>query len=125
MQASLIGVSSMVNGSHVVSACSWRSHERPVGVVPRRGSTRKSYSASQEWRQANPTFDEVQLDEEYYADLGISADELADQLSFLASDTDPEGEDLTPDSLLQSQEGSSFLLDEEMNVDAWGPQVGA
>ena len=85
-----------------------------------------SYTSTQEWREANPGFDEVQLDEEYYESLGITADELTDQLSFLASDTDPEGYDMSPEQLAQAQTGSaSFLLDEDMDTDAWGPKVCA
>jgi hypothetical protein len=84
------------------------------------------YSGAQDWKQANPNFDEIELDEEYYQSLGITEDELADQLSFLASDTDPEGQDLSSDQLSQAQAStSSFLMDEEMDTDAWGPKVSA
>lgn len=82
------------------------------------------YTGAQDWRQANPNFDEIQLDEEYYQSLGFTEDELADQLSFLASDADPEGQDLSSEQLSQtSASTSSFLMDEEMDTDAWGPKV--
>ena len=83
------------------------------------------YTGAQDWKQANPNFDEIQLDEEYYQSLGISEDELADQLSFLASDTDPEGQDLSSEISQASASASSFLMDEEMDTDAWGPKVSA
>ena len=84
------------------------------------------HSGAQDWEQANPNFDEIELDEEYYQSLGISEDELADQLSFLASDTDPEGQDFSSDQFSQAQAStSSFLMDEEMDTDAWGPKVSA
>lgn len=96
--------------------CTWqlRSHE---------DSGR--YTGTQDWKQANPTFDEIELDEEYYQSLGITEDELADQLSFLASDTDPEGQDLSSELSQASASRSSFLMDEEMDTDAWGPKVSA
>ncbi len=101
--------------------CSRRHNKRVVHWRPNRSLACNSYTTSQEWREANPSFDEVELDEQYYESLGITADELAEQLSFLASDTDPEGEDLTPESLSQAQAGtSSFLLDEELDAEAWG-----
>ena len=84
------------------------------------------YTGAQDWKQSNPSFDEIELDEEYYQSLGITEDELADQLSFLASDTDPEGQDLSSEQLSQaSASTSSFLMDEEMDADAWGPKVSA
>jgi len=82
------------------------------------------YTGAQDWKQANPNFDEIELDEEYYQSLGITEDELADQLSFLASDTDPEGQDFSSDQFSQAQAStSSFLMDEEMDTDSWGPKV--
>ena len=83
-----------------------------------------SYTASQEWKSANPGFDDIELDEDYYQSLGISEEELADQLSFLANDADPLGEDLGPEGLDKQHLGaSSYLMDEGMNEATWGPQV--
>lgn len=83
-----------------------------------------SYTASQDWKSENPSFDDIELDDDYYRSLGISEEELADQLSFLASDADPMGEDLGPEGLESQQLGaSSYLMDEDMNESTWGPQV--
>ncbi|KAL0054565.1 hypothetical protein WJX82_011065 [Trebouxia sp. C0006] len=105
--------------------------ERVLHVLPRKphmpGTTFEQHldrDSAQDWKQANPNFDEIQLDEEYYQSLGISEDELADQLSFLASDTDPEGQDFSSDQSSQAQAStSSFLMDEELDTDAWGPKA--
>ncbi|MCJ1368642.1 hypothetical protein MMC16_007787 [Acarospora aff. strigata] len=87
-------------------------------------SANSGYTASQEWKDANPGFDEIELDEDYYQSLGISKEELADQLAFLASDADPMGEDLGPEGLDNQQLGaSSYLMDEDMSEATWGPQV--
>lgn len=83
-----------------------------------------SFTASQEWKSANPGFDEIELDEDYYRSLGISEEELADQLAFLANDADPMGEDVAPEGLGKQQLGaSSYLMDEDINEATWGPQV--
>ena len=89
-----------------------------------RSAARNSYTASQEWRQANPEFDEIQLDENYYQSLGLSAEELADQLGFSASDADPLGQDFGPEGPADGQlDAGSFLMDEDRNEATWGPQV--
>lgn len=111
LQAARLGVNHTKNTRHV-HVCS----QRPA---------QSSYTSSQEWKSANPGFDEIELDEEYYQSLGISEEELADQLAFLANDADPMGEDLGPEGLDKQQLGaSSYLMDEDMNEATWGPQVG-
>ena len=96
---------------------------RPVRVYNQR-SAQSSYTASQDWKSANPGFDDIELDEDYYQSLGISEEELADQLAFLANDADPMGEDVGPEGLDKQQMGaSSYLMDEGMNEATWGPQV--
>ena len=96
---------------------------RPVRVHSQRPA-QSSYTASQEWKSSNPGFDDIELDEDYYQSLGISEEELADQLAFLANDADPMGEDIGPEVLDKEQLGaSSYLMDEDMNEATWGPQV--
>ena len=82
---------------------------------------RNSYTTSQEWQRANPEFDEIQLDEDYYQSLGLTEEELADQLGFSASDADPLGQDFGPES--NQLDVGSFLMDEDRNEATWGPQV--
>ena len=83
-----------------------------------------SYRTDSEWKLANPDFDELELNEDYYESLGISADELADQLGFSASDADPMGVDLGAEDLTGNQlDAGLFLNDEDMSESAWGPQV--
>lgn len=95
-------------------------HARVYSQTPAHGG----YTASQDWKSANPDFDDIELDEDYYRSLGISEEELADQLAFLASDADPLGEELSPEGLGNQQQGaSSYLMDEDMNETTWGPQV--
>lgn len=106
-----------------------RRDVKPVGRgrharVYSQTSARSSYTASQDWKRENPDFDDIELNEDYYRSLGISEEELADQLSFLASDADPMGADLGPEDLESQQLGaSSYLMDEDMNETTWGPQV--
>lgn len=94
------------------------------GRVYNQKPAHSSYTASQDWKIANPDFDDIELDEDYYRSLGISGEELADQLAFLANDADPMGEELGPEGLDNQQLGaSSYLMDEDMNETTWGPQV--
>ena len=96
------------------------SHVRVFSQRP----AKSSFTASQEWKSANPGFDDIELDEDYYQSLGISEEELADQLAFLANDADPMGEDLAPEGSDKQQLGaSSYLMDDDMNEATWGPQV--
>lgn len=84
----------------------------------------RSYTSTTEWQKENPHFDDLELNDEYYDSLGIGPEELAEQLSFSASDTDPEGQDLGVNS--PSEEGKpSFLLDQDMDQDTWGPEVSS
>ena len=90
---------------------------------PARHITR-SYTSTTEWQKENPHFDDLELNDEYYDSLGIGPEELAEQLSFSASDSDPEGQDLGVNS--PSEEGKpSFLLDQDMDTDTWGPEVSS
>lgn len=82
----------------------------------------RSYTSSAEWQKANPSFDDIDLNDEYYNSLGISPEELADQLSFQASDADPDGQDIGVDGPLG--EGTpAFLHDQDLETDIWGPEV--
>ena len=100
-------------------------HSCNIGV---RGRTRlsrhraHSYTATPDWKKANPSFDDIELNEEYYNELGISPEELADQLSFRATDSDPEGQDIGLEGPVDG-ENPSFLHDQEFDLEAWGPEV--
>lgn len=90
-------------------------------ATPARESS-QSYTSTSAWKQDNPSFDEIELNEEYYRSLGISPEELADQLSFRASDTDPEGQDIGLEGPVDG-ENPSFLHDQDLDTEAWGPEV--
>lgn len=101
-----------------------RSHRKPqLRAGPRAAKLcAHSYTSSAEWQKENPSFDDIVLNDEYYASLGISPEELADQLSFQADDVDPEGQDIGMDGPVG--EGSpSFLHDQDLDIDVWGPEV--
>ena len=95
---------------------------RSLPAATRARERSQSYTSTSTWKQDNPSFDEIELNEEYYRSLGISPEELADQLSFRASDTDPEGQDIGLEGPVDG-ENPSFLHDQDLDTEPWGPEV--
>lgn len=90
----------------------------------------------------NPDFDDLELNDEYYRDMGMTKEDIEDQMAFKASDIDPmvrrcriapwsimsttQGEDLSLDSLFKTRKGlPRHLMDqtEEAEKPGWGPEA--
>lgn len=97
-----------------------QQHERPVSGLPARSSTAVAAAS----KAHNPDLDGIQLDDAYYAEIGMTREESMRQQREILYSVDPEA---VPLDDLASVDSST--LPEEWrqaieNLEVYGPQVG-
>lgn len=71
----------------------------------------------------NPDFDDIELNDELYRELGLTEDEIEAQRMYSAYDVDPEGVDLGIGSVSMPGDGLGNLQEQKLGDDAYGPEV--
>ena len=116
----------------ICQACrpkSARSRTQPWSRVSSRqiacGSYVGDYRDSQEYKDENPGFDDLVLDAEYFAKMGIDLKQFTKDIASSVSDIDPEGMNLTPEMFaeLSDSGNADFVREQAEGVDIWGPEV--